>query len=252
MEKMEDEMTGITKKDEPQMLPADPMISMIERMAMDPNSDITKLERMLEMKERMEAKEAERAFSSDFAAMQAELPIIKERGAIRNRNGEVQSTYPLWEDVISALREPLAAHGFSMSFDRRKEDGVTYYGCILMHRMGHSQRVEIDLPRDASGSKNEVQGEGSTVSYGQRYSSKMAINWISEHSEDDDGARAGAGDTISLEQYDALCRKIEAAGVTQEIVMQAEKLTMLELMRADRFEPVMKRLQATIDKKAGK
>ena len=37
------------------LLPAGPMVSMIERIAMDPNADLAKLERMLELKEKHEA-----------------------------------------------------------------------------------------------------------------------------------------------------------------------------------------------------
>lgn len=251
-------MTQVAKIEEQQTaLPADPMISMIERVATDPSADISKLERMLEMKERMEAKEAERAFAMDFAAMQAELPVIPERGKIKNRAGEVQSTYPLWEDVIAALRGPMAKHGFSMSFDRRKEDGVTYYGCILMHRMGHSKRAEIDLPRDTSGSKNDVQGEGSSVSYGQRYSSKMAINWTSEGTEDDDGERAGAKDTVSPGQYIALRDKLEASGMNPVKFHTAfghkdPANADLQLFSARLFDDAMKRLDAFMAAKGAK
>lgn len=234
------------------LLPADPMVSMIERVAMDPNVPIERLERMMEMKYEMEAKEAERDFAAAFAAMQQEIPVIPERGKIKNRNGEVQSTYPLWEDVIAALREPMAKHGFSMSFDRRKEEGVTYYGCILTHAMGHSRRAEIDLPRDTSGSKNDVQGEGSSVSYGQRYSSKMAINWTSEGTQDDDGVAAGAGQTITEEQFSELKGMIERIGIDESLILTAEKIQALELLPASKFMSVRKNLKITAEKRGVK
>jgi len=234
------------------LLPADPMVSMIERVAMDPNVPIERLERMMEMKDKMEAKEAERAFASAFAAMQQEIPVIPERGAIKNRAGEVQSTYPLWEDVIAGLREPLANHGFSISFDRRKEDGVTYYGCILTHAMGHTRRAEIDLPRDTSGSKNDVQGEGSSVSYGQRYSSKMAVNWTSVGTQDDDGAVAGAGQTITEEQFRELSDLIERIGIAESVVLNAEKITSLELLPSAKFKAVRGNLEITAKKRGVK
>lgn len=234
------------------LLPADPYVSMIERVAMDPNVPIERLERMMEMKDKMEAKEAERAFAAAFASMQQEIPVIPERGEIKNRAGEVQSTYPLWEDVIEALRGPMSNHGFSMSFDRRKEDGATYYGCILTHAMGHSRRAEIDLPRDTSGSKNDVQGEGSSVSYGQRYSSKMAVNWTSEGTQDDDGLAAGAGQTITEEQYRELRDMIERIGVDESILLTAEKIQSLELLPAAKFKAVRKNLEISANNRGVK
>ena len=241
-------MNAVTKTEPEHLLPADPMVSMIERLAMDPASDLDKLERMLVMKRDLEADAAKKAFASAFSKMQAELPIIPERGAIKNRNDEVQSTYPLWEDVNDALRGPLSNHGLSMSFDRRKEDGKTFIGCIVTHEQGHERRAEIDLPRDDSGSKNAVQGEGSTVSYGQRYSSKMLINWTSEGSEDDDGVKA-AGGTIGEDQISKIESTIEAIGIDVDVILKAERLTVLHELPASKFDAVMKNLRITADKR---
>ena len=224
-----------------------PMVAMIERIAMDPSIPIDRLEQMLAMKERMDAKAAEKAFAAAFAKMQAALPVIRERGEIKNKDKVVQSTYPLWEDVNAALRGPLSENGLSMSFDRRKEDGKTFIGCSVTHEMGHSRRAEIDLPRDESGSKNAVQGEGSTVSYGQRYSSKMLLNWVSEGTEDDDGTKAAVTDqNISEDQFDELQRLIDRAGIDESVVLTAEKIVALYFLPARRFAHVKAKLETTI------
>ena len=210
------------------------MVNMIERLVMMPDIPLDRLQQMLDMKERMDAKTAEMAFAAAFAKMQAALPVIAERGKIKNKDGEVQSTYPLWEDVNAALRAPLADNGLSMSFDRRKDDGKVVMGCIVTHEMGHSRRAEIDLPVDTSGSKNAVQGEGSTVSYGQRYSSKMLINWISEGSEDDDGAKAGAA-RIDADQFIALRDLLETSGGDEKKFLAFFKIEILEDMPLKRY-----------------
>ena len=46
---------------------ADGMVSMIERVALDPNASIEKLERMLAMRESIMAADAKAAFSTAFA-----------------------------------------------------------------------------------------------------------------------------------------------------------------------------------------
>ena len=43
-------LAKIEPTEEVALLPADPMVSMIERVAMDPDADLEKLERMLELK----------------------------------------------------------------------------------------------------------------------------------------------------------------------------------------------------------
>lgn len=229
-------MTNLAKIEQTDVaIPSDaPMVAMIERIAMDPSIPIDRLEQMLAMKERLDAKAAEMAFASAFAKMQSAVPVIAERGKITNRDGAVQSTYPLWEDVNEALKTPLAENGLSMSFDRRKEDGKTIIGCVVTHIMGHSRRAEIDLPRDESGSKNAVQGEGSTVSYGQRYSSKMLINWISEGSEDDDGKKAGSA-FISEDQFIALRDLLETAGGDEDKFLKFFKVDLLAELPVSRY-----------------
>lgn len=245
---MNEKVTALAKHEESQSNNVAPMVAMIERIAMDPSIPIDRLEQMLAMKERLDAKAAEMAFAAAFAKMQAAIPVIAERGKIKNKSGDVQSTYPLWEDVNAALREPLADNGLSMSFDRRKEDGKTFIGCVVTHEMGHSRRAEIDLPRDESGSKNAVQGEGSTVSYGQRYSSKMLINWISEGTEDDDGAKAGRAATISTDQYRDLSAMIEEAAADEAAFLKFLRIDALEELPAKRFEEAKAALQAKIRK----
>jgi hypothetical protein len=226
------------------MMPVDPMVGMIERMVMDQSVDLDRLDRMFAMKDRLDADTAKKAYASAFSKMQSALPVIAERGEIKNRDKVVQSTYPLWEDVIDALRGPLASNGLSMSFDRRKEGQVTVIGCIVTHDQGHSMRAEIDLPRDDSGSKNAVQGEGSTVSYGQRYSSKMLINWISEGTEDNDGATAGKA-TIGPEQIDEIEATVEKIGIKISVILNAERIEAIHYLPESRFQFVMGQLRDT-------
>ena len=71
--------TQVSIQSESAPLPADPMVSMIERIALDPNADLDKLERMLAMKERMDAQNAKVAFAHSLSVARAEMPpIVKD------------------------------------------------------------------------------------------------------------------------------------------------------------------------------
>src|SRR5690349_22843029 len=91
-------------------------VTMFERLAKDPNVPVDKLERLVALQERVLAKNAEAEFNAALAQMQAELPTIGERGGIKDRGGNVQSTYALWEDVNRAILPVLKDHGFSLTF----------------------------------------------------------------------------------------------------------------------------------------
>jgi len=165
------------------------IMSVIERAARDPSVDIDKMERLIEMQERVQARQAKIAYAEALSELQPRLPVISERGKILNNNKQVQSTYAYWEDVNEAIRPILHDFGFSLSFKTgRNGQNITVTG-ILSHRLGHSEETTMELPADGSGSKNAVQAVASSTSYGKRYTAFALLN-ITSKGEDDDGATA--------------------------------------------------------------
>lgn len=165
------------------------VLSIIQHAATNPEVDIDKMERLMAMHERIQARQAETAYSEALAAMQIELPEITERGGIKNSSGKVQSTYALWEDINEAIKPILSKHGFALSFRTDCSAGVKVTG-VLSHKAGHKETTEMLLPADTSGSKNNVQAIASSVSYGKRYTAGALLN-LTSRGEDDDGKAAG-------------------------------------------------------------
>lgn len=184
------------------------IISMIERAACDPNVDIDKMERLLQMQERVLAQRARAAFASALAELQQELPVVRERG-----RGDKQAKFALWEDLNEAIRPAMGRHGFSLTFRVGSNAGgkLSVTG-VLMHRDGHAEETTMELPLDSSGSKNAVQAVGSSTSYGKRYVA-MAILNITSTGEDDDGRAGGGAPVISDDQADEIRDLIKKHGV---------------------------------------
>jgi hypothetical protein len=166
------------------------IMQVIERAAMNPDVDIDKMERLLQMQERILNRNAHAAFSSALAMMQCDLPSIKENGAIEV-NGTVRSKYAKFEDINDTVRPILQRYGFAVSFRVKQDASMITVTGILAHREGHSEETQICLPADSSGSKNSVQAIGSSVSYGKRYAMCALLN-ITSRGEDDDGVGAGS------------------------------------------------------------
>ena len=76
------------------------------------------------------------------------------------------------------MKPVLARWGFSITFIPKTVDGFLIIKCVLQHGGGHIQETEISLPFDTSGSKNDVQAIGSSMTYGMRYTA-VAILAIS-------------------------------------------------------------------------
>ena len=211
-------------------------VSMFERLARDPSVSVEKLERLMDLQDRANKRDAEAAFNADLAAMQAELPTVKERGGIKDRSGNVQSKYALWEDVNAAILPVMKVYGFSLTFRQEQTDkGICVTG-VLSHRMGHSERTSITLPADTSGSKNAVQAVGSSVSYGKRYTAGMLLNLNSADIEGDDDGRHAGSDLITEEQAMTIESLIDDA--------KADKAKFLAWIKADTVEHIPARFYA--------
>jgi hypothetical protein len=189
----------------------DPYLAMIERAARDPQVDLAKLQGLMAMKKEVEADRASIAFAEAFNELQPALPTIDRKGRIvvfskadREKAGGVpadaepiqKTPYATLDDIIEALREPLHKHGFSLRFEHdTTTDGRLITTAVLRHRQGHAERATTPpLQHDSSGSKNNVQAVGSSLTYGRRYA-LMAVLPIVSHAPqdaDDDGKAAGA------------------------------------------------------------
>lgn len=201
------------------------ILSVLERMATSKDIDPERVERFMAMYERMEARNAEKAFASAFAEMQGELPEIPERGKIiirdkNNRDVILQETpYALWEDINEAIKPILAKHGFALSFRPGQEpDGRVSVTAVLRHSAGHRDEAKMVLQHDGSGSKNAVQAIGSSTSYGKRYAAMALLN-ITSRGEDDDGQAAGAARSKgeSREPYADMQAEIDACATVEDL-----------------------------------
>lgn len=167
------------------------LMQMIERVVQNPEADIDKLEKMLDMQERVINRTAMEAFNAGMAAMQSELPSIEEKTEGHNYK------YAKFEHINEAVKPTMHKYGFAVSFRVKSETNAIEVTGVLMHKQGHREETTLTLPADTSGSKNAVQAVGSAVSYGKRYVLCSLLN-ISTHGEDDDAMQLT--ETVSDEQ----------------------------------------------------
>lgn len=168
-------------------------LSLFERMASDPNASVEKIERLMALWERNEARKAETAFNAEMSDAQAEMRPVSADAT----NPQTRSKYASYEALDLALRPIYTKHGFGLSFDTGDsplEDHVRVL-CYASQRAGHSRTYHIDMPADGKGAKGgdvmtKTHAVGSGVSYGMRYLLKMIFN-VAVGEDDDDGNRAG-------------------------------------------------------------
>lgn len=251
--------------------PVDAFLAMIERAARDPAIDIDKMERMMQMREREMARRAREEFAIAFAEMIPELPSIDRNGAVTvyskadreyaaKNFGELpsgarpiqQTAYATLDDILTAINPVLSQHGFSIRFEHETiPTGDSFRiktKAILLHRAGHSESAETPpLQQDSSGSKNNVQGVGSSMKYGRRYA-LMAVLPIASHApqdRDDDGKAAGGTtgpETITPEQIETLRGEIIDTDSDIPTFLEFFKVAKLDDLPVASFEQAMKML----------
>lgn len=196
MTNKKEQSTDLAKQDEVSV----GMMSLIAKAASDPNVDVEKMQAMLSMQERIIAKQAEIDFNQAMTRLMPKMPVIHKKGKIEfvdKNNHKRETPFARYEDIDEAIRPHLIAEGFSLSFDTEwLTDGVKIVG-TLSHSGGHSRTSSMRLPLDVSGSKNNLQAAGSTITYGKRYLVGMLLNIVTKD-EDDDGQ--AADEVITLEQ----------------------------------------------------
>jgi len=229
----------------PEVPAAKSIIAVIERAVLNPDVDIDKVERLLQVQERIIDRQAKADYTTALAEMQPDLPVTPEKGAIKNRAGEIQSTYPKWEDISDDIRPVLHAHGFALNFriENLENDRVIVYA-ILSHRSGYSEETPSPaMAADTSGSKNAIQAQKSTVSYGKRISAQAILN-LTSRGDDDDGGAGGAGPTVSPEQFSRIQNLIAETGAKEAALLKYYNAASLEQFPAAKFDAAVEQLEA--------
>lgn len=154
--------------------------------AVQQGATLEQVEKMMDLQDRWERKEAKKSYDDAFAKFKAEaIVIIKGKkvtdGPLKNKS------YAELHDVVNAVTPALSKHGLSSSWKLTRDDKdwmeVT---CFLRHVGGHEESVSMGGPPDSGGAKNAIQARASTKTYLERYTLK-AITGLSEQGDDVDG-----------------------------------------------------------------
>lgn len=182
--------------------PSDNLLAQVIAAAKDPSIDAEKMKTLADLVNGQQDRERLIEFNRDLNAAIMEMPVITKDGLItikeKGTNRVIQSTkFAKFEDIDRVVRPILKRHNLAMRFEVDESGGQTSVRPILSHANGHTERGgAMRAPIDSSGSKNNVQGTGSTVSYLKRYTMCATLNIITEGVDDD--ANGGAGQVISM------------------------------------------------------
>jgi hypothetical protein len=157
-------------------------------VAVNQGADLEKLEKLMALQERWEANEARKAYVAAMTTFKAEpMRIGKNKHvAFKTSTGKTEYDHAELSDVTDVVVPRLAAHGFSHSWTVCQDSKGITVACVLTHKLGHSERVEMTAPADTSGGKNTIQAIASTKTYLERYTLLASVG-MATGGQDDDG-----------------------------------------------------------------
>lgn len=190
-------------------------ITMIREAMLNPNVDADKAKTMGELMMSLEDRSMKAEFNRDINAAIMEMPVITKDGRIiitKDGVSREQGRFAKIEDIDRVVRPIAARHNIAYSWDVGNDGGSPVVSVILTHANGF-ERVSsgMKLPVDSSGGKNNVQGAGSAVTYGKRYTLCAAFNIQTEGADDDGNGGRGRHVELTYERGQTVLSEAEAA-----------------------------------------
>lgn len=182
-----------------QRMPAVTPMQMLQ-IAIEQNADMEKLQKLMDLQERWEANQARKAFDAAISAAKSEIkPIIKNREVdFTSQKGRTRYDYEDLAQIAEHVDPILSRYGLSYRH-RSKQDGKKLsITCIVSHRDGHFEETTLSADNDDTGNKNNIQGIGSTATFLQRYTLKLALGLAA--AKDDDARTASQHPRITADQ----------------------------------------------------
>ena len=168
------------------------LIQIIERAARDPSVDIDKMERLMQMHERIVKNKAESDFNDAMTACQKEIRAVAPDAV----NPQTHSKYASFAKLDGILRPIYTKHGISISYgteDTAKVESVRVIAYVA--RGGYTRKYQVDMPADGKGAKGgdvmtKTHATGAAMAYGSRYLLKGIFNVAVGEDDQDGNARS--------------------------------------------------------------
>ena len=167
-------------------------------LAIEKGVDADTMGKLLDLHLRWEAEQQRKAYIEAMAIFRANPPEIKKTKKVQYK--DVTYYHAELDKTVELISEALGKVNIRPSWRTSDTGGKITVTCVLTHNLGHSEDVAtLQGPPDVTGSKNNVQAIGSTVTYLQRYT-LLAGTGLAAEGQDDDGKTEGM-DSSAIEDY---------------------------------------------------
>jgi len=219
-------------------------VGAIEKMASNPDINVVKLEKIIDMQERILDRNAKQAFNAAMTRAQNRIKLV----VAKSKNDQTHSNYAKLGDILRTTKPVYTEEGFGLMFyeeDSPKENHIRV-AVDVMHTDGYTLTRHVDVAVQTKGiagkpMMTQIHGEGSAFSYGRRYLTCLIFNI--PIGDDDDGNAAGV-EYISENQLAEIASLIDERDVNIKKFLAYIKAESLETILAKDFNTVKTALES--------
>lgn len=219
--------------------------------AVQQGTPVEQLEKLVDLHERMEQREARRAYFVALAQFQESAPLVKQTETakiVSKRTGSSYSyTFAPLDEIVRTIAPHLIRHGLSYRWDTVVDGKSIRVVCTVSHVNGHSESSSVTLPIENESAMSDQQKVGAAMTFGQRRSLTAALGLVTTDNE----APAGDDPTpVSTEQADQLDDMLDATGVDRVKFLRWIGCERVHLIPAARFDDAMRELRRVGERRA--
>lgn len=220
---------------------ASSQVTALVELAINKNVPVEILERLVDLKERVEARDARKAFFDALANFQEkcpEIPKSRHVGFVTRSGVRVDYDYAPLDEIARVIRPHLKENGLSYSWNVHTDGGkVLNITCVLRHIDGHEERSVFPVPVATDGKMSEAQANGAALTYGKRQS-LLAVLGLTTAEPDVDGVDGNIEDVTLVTEKQAadLSDLLEANNKNKRKFCQWMKVESLADIPADRYQ----------------
>ncbi len=215
----------------------------------DPEKNIGVLERLIALKERSDAKQAEREFAVAFHALQQETLGVEAGDMVPDKNGNPRYFFASYERIMAQVGPLLLKHGFSVSYDSEFKDNRMVMRCTLTHVSGHAKTSTQFMRVGSVYGANDAQNDGATATMARRYALCACLNIVIQRDLDGADAR-NEGGPVTAEQAQTLREMVQEARADEAKFLKYAGAASYEEIGSARYQELWRELHARLNPSA--
>lgn len=136
--------------------------------AIETGQSVDTIERLLALRERLQAEASAQAYRQARLAVQREAPKILKTQSVKDKYGKERYKYATLEQITDVYKPLLVRNGFSYRYDTDAVSGAVTVIMTISHIGGHDETNRFRVPIDPGAFMSEPQKYESAMSFAQR------------------------------------------------------------------------------------